>query len=405
MKKIILSSALLLIVVLTFGQTSTLITPGYTFYNATSSPYQTFSSGGSYKGYIGVYSSANDLDVGTGTTSTGKLNLVINAVPKMTVDNAGRVGIGTTTPSYPLHVNAPSGGFTMGITSGTANSWFAFNNSSGYIGYLGTFTGATQMDFGTNGSGTDVNIVTNASPKLTVKLNGDVGIGITAPLATLDVVRGTATNGTAMFRGTTNISHFNYYTGEDTYIRGGKSSSKVHIGDTGQSVGLGGLSLGAYSVEVHGFSGYGLGLYSVANTSHWELYVPNSANSNLNLYGNNSYRGTFDGTTGAYTSVSDRTLKTNITSLSSVLGKVMKLEPSTYQFIDNNPTSKTSIGLIAQDVETLFPEFIYKNADRDGKELRTMDYAGLSVVALKAIQEQQVIIEALTARIAALEKK
>jgi hypothetical protein len=61
---------------------------------------------------------------------------------------------------------------------------------------------------------------------------GNVGIGIT-PSATLDVARGTASNGTAVFRGTTYASHFNHSTTEDTYIRGGKDSSNIYLADVG----------------------------------------------------------------------------------------------------------------------------------------------------------------------------
>lgn len=48
-----------------------------------------------------------------------------------------------------------------------------------------------------------------------------------------DIARGTATDGALKINGTTNPSHFNYSTAEDTYIRGGKSTSDVIIGDVG----------------------------------------------------------------------------------------------------------------------------------------------------------------------------
>jgi len=76
-----------------------------------------------------------------------------------------------------------------------------------------------------------------------------VGIGLTNPLANLDVARGTSNLGTAMFRGTTNISHFNYGTNEETYIRGGKSTSNVIINDVGNNVGIG-VGDPAYKLDV-----------------------------------------------------------------------------------------------------------------------------------------------------------
>src|ERR1700730_2964444 len=58
-----------------------------------------------------------------------------------------------------------------------------------------------------------------------------IGIGTTSPNATLDILRGSAPWGTAAFRGTSNISHFNFGSTEDTYIRGGKAGSHVILND------------------------------------------------------------------------------------------------------------------------------------------------------------------------------
>jgi hypothetical protein len=71
-----------------------------------------------------------------------------------------------------------------------------------------------------------------------------VGIGTNTPGANLDVLRGTAAGGTAQFRGTSNISHFNFGTTEDTYIRGGKAGSHVILNDL---FGLGNVGIGTSS--------------------------------------------------------------------------------------------------------------------------------------------------------------
>lgn len=69
-------------------------------------------------------------------------------------------------------------------------------------------------------------------------------------------------------------------------------------------------------------------------------------------------------------------------------------------------------GVIAQELEAVFPEFVTVGQDRQGNEVRFVDYAGLSVVALKAIQEQEARLEKLEknnadlmARLAKLEAK
>lgn len=92
---------------------------------------------------------------------------------------------------------------------------------------------------------------------------------------------------------------------------------------------------------------------------------------------------------GNYFSSSDLRLKKNINGLEDVLSKVMALRPSKYQFRDQESEVK-DLGLIAQEVEKYFPEVV---ATVDGT--KAICYAKLSVVAIKAIQEQQEEIERL----------
>ena len=55
------------------------------------------------------------------------------------------------------------------------------------------------------------------------------------------------------------------------------------------------------------------------------------------------------------------------------------------------------IGFIAQEMNVVFPEFVSYDKDND---IYSLNYAGLSVIAIKAIQEQQKIIEELKAQLA-----
>lgn len=104
----------------------------------------------------------------------------------------------------------------------------------------------------------------------------NVGIGISAPMGSLDVARGTAEYGTAVFRGTEHASHFNYSTAEDTYIRGGKIGARVLINDSHHgNVGIGttlATNPNGYKLAVNGT--IGAKAVKVENSSTiWADYV------------------------------------------------------------------------------------------------------------------------------------
>jgi len=146
------------------------------------------------------------------------------------------------------------------------------------------------------------------------------------------------------------------------------------------------------------------------NDSNWELYVGGSGN--LLLYADNAPRGQFDAVSGNYTATSDARLKTGIRDLPAVLAKVQQLAPKTYQY--RGQEGKDYIGLLAQELQVIFPGLVSETPSRNTEEDPTLlvDYNQLSVIALKALQEQQAIIvrqqeqiQSLEARLERLEKQ
>ncbi|MEN8156910.1 MAG: tail fiber domain-containing protein, partial [Bacteroidota bacterium] len=124
------------------------------------------------------------------------------------------------------------------------------------------------------------------------------------------------------------------------------------------------------------------------------------------------YKGAYAYGTG-FVDGSDRNLKKNILTLENTLDKVMNLRGVTYRWDTDNPDAGTSdestqIGVIAQEVEAVFPELVTENPDG----YKGVSYGKLSAVLIEAIKEQQSmidqqqkVIEELQTRLDILEKK
>jgi len=95
---------------------------------------------------------------------------------------------------------------------------------------------------------------------------------------------------------------------------------------------------------------------------------------------------------------SDRRLKKDINNLSYGLGEILQLEPKTYYW-KNRDQSKKSLGLIAQDVQFIISEIV--NRADDNMKTLSISYTELIPVLIKAIQEQQQIIEGQNKKITA----
>jgi hypothetical protein len=366
-----------------------------------------------------------------------------------TIAGAQNVGIGISNPSrakFEVHGVAGNGA-TSALFGGDGHgislmrSWptigFNIYNNTGNNRYMASGFGATQyldpgngglyFDLYSNGSvGTSTFGTVRA---LSLFSNGNVGIAGAGNYGTLTVPRGTAYDGTAVFFGTQWTSHFNYSSSEHTYIRAGKNGGRVYLNDivggkvqVGQHHGTTKFGINAfdpmYTLEVVQANNTGMVLINPDwGWKAWELRSdkynsdPNAPQTCLSLYYNgrsNPIMGWFRPDNGSYNSNSDRRMKTDIRPLEPVLQKLMQLRPTRYKMKDVT-ASRFSIGLLAQEAENLFPEMVSESvtAEQAGGLPRQLgiDYGSFSIVAIKAIQEQQALIDAQQKRIEALEKK
>jgi len=81
-----------------------------------------------------------------------------------------------------------------------------------------------------------------------------------------------------------------------------------------------------------------------------------------------------------FNSTSDETLKTNIKVIEDPIEKVLQLNGVTFNWKDND---EASVGVIAQDVEKVFPELVH------GLEPKTVSYNGLVGLLIECIKYQQ----------------
>ncbi len=146
---------------------------------------------------------------------------------------------------------------------------------------------------------------------------------------------------------------------------------------------------GMLSIKNNNDTTIGLTLQNSSSSSKWGI----THGGNLFLFFNDETRGYFGATNGSYNTYSDRRLKDNITSTQPLLNKVKNIKIMNYTF-KTDKTNQQQIGYIAQNLRKQFPEFVNNPSVNNKREnYYAVNYAGMSAVAIKAIQEQQEIIE------------
>lgn len=307
-------------------------------------------------------------------------------------------------------------GTTNGISVGYNPALIGFNlygnryMGNGYAaGIMFDGTAESGMSFNFYPSGTTDATLGAATPVLKLLTSSGSKILTNATTAyTLDVGRGTGINGTAMFSGTTFNSHINYAGNEDTYIRAGKAGGRVYVNDTGGDVIIGsGTSIiginynnPVYTFEVRQTGGTGMQIGSNV-TYYWEWRVAGSPANFYLRYGGaiHAYLRPSD---GAIVAVSDGRLKNNIEETGPVLERLLALNPVTYIMREQNPLNIRSMGLIAQEVNALFPELAPQPTEKD--KMMGVNYTSLAVIAVSGVQEEQKLLDRLELQITNAEK-
>jgi hypothetical protein len=387
--------------------------------------------------------------------NTGVLDLVA-------ITSLGLVGIGTNGPEALLHINKSSaggeGGYlfldnSAGSTLGNkAGIKFANDTGAGFTGYSTSIesintnasTGAAALTFSTwNGTSRD--------ERVRITSSGSVGIGINNPLSILDIREGNRTNGS-------NIPNLGIYTttgqaadvggtigfgglyNSNSYapfgsIRGGKENStsgnyagylafqtiadnsslaeRMRIRSDG-NIGIGSVGGSGTRLSIQAASA-NAAIRIDADSGQSAILIGGNGNINADYPGVSNGRFQLDGNgnvynrTGVYGTISsDLRLKENIVDASSKLEDILKLRVVNFNLI-SDIEKKKNIGFIAQELQEVFPSFVYEKDTREYDEEENLisgfeDSLGVKVgmefaILVKAMQEQQAQIEELKALI------
>jgi len=172
-------------------------------------------------------------------------------------------------------------------------------------------------------------------------------------------------------------------------------------------------SVGALLVNTTSATGSSKFVVAADTTSVNPMTVSNTRSTaatdySIMFYRNASLVGSIQTTLSAtsYVTSSDYRLKDNIAPMTGALAKVTQLKPVTYKWKVDGSDGQ---GFIAHELQTVVPDCVTgtKDAvDAEGKpQYQGIDTSFLVATLTAAIQEQQILITALTARITALENK
>jgi hypothetical protein len=299
------------------------------------------------------------------------------------------------------NILTPSGG---ALSSGTLSA-----NAIVMVVYDGTqfiLVGGSTSTTGTSiANGTSNVTIASSNGAITAATNGITAVTIdTSQNVTLNNVipSGSSVPSNGMFLPTTNTVGFSTATTERMRI---DSSGNLAVGDTNNG------STGWTTSRL-----YVNGGYTQLKNSDGPLLLWNTTNSgtrtlvifDCTVGSTRTDVGsiTYNGTTTLYNSTSDQRLKENIVDAGTALETVGQIKIRAFDWIESKVHEPH--GVIAQELKEIAPQCVTEGTNHeDGSMDRPwqVDTSPLIPMLIKGIQEQQATINALTARVVALESK
>jgi hypothetical protein len=308
--------------------------------------------------------------------TVGAIPLILgtNSVERMRILSGGSIGINTSSPTTTLTVDVKSNSYTNGIDISNSNSWgygssINFRNIPTNGGSLTTVAQIQQFFEASNKYSLSFSTY-NSSLAERMRITSDGYL---------------KASNTGVYVSPTGIYH--------EMISDGDNTSLI-VRNTNGSLTAGGVLYVDANRNTTNNAFYAIAYYN-NGAGAYKFQVADSGN--------------VTNTNNSYGAISDVKLKENIVDASPKLKDLCKVKVRQYN-LKSDPDHK-QIGVVAQELEEVFAGLVEETADKDregnylGTTTKQVKYSVFVPMLIKAMQEQQALIENLTTRLNALEGK
>jgi hypothetical protein len=348
----------------------------------------------------------DDSDIGgiSYNHSTNAMHLRTSATNRLNIDSDGHVGINMT-------ASPVANDKVLSIYESNTPRIKLHNSSTGTAGTDGGELNMTGTDFIIeNRESGNLRLFTNGSERIRINNAGLVSIGTTTTDRELKVQKSGDHSIIAAVSGTSNLAGMvmgdtdDDDTGAVLYNNNGNylyfqtnTSERVRIAANGTTI----MAVGndnCLHLNTSVASGTGRNLIRAFSDSS----IDSDGNVRFVVFDS----GNVQNTNNSYGAISDQNRKENIVDATDKLDEINQVRIRNFNFIGD---SQKQIGVIAQELETIFPSMVedIQDQDSDGNLLETttksVKYSVFVPILIKGIQEQQTIIDDLKSRIETLE--
>jgi hypothetical protein len=383
-----------------------------------------------------TFTGTTTTDVLTTTGAFTSLGIDDNATSTaMTLDGSGKVGIGTDSPSETLHIRNTSGGENGAILIESFAPNIKFNDLSSPVpDYQILVNSSFEIKRDSAGDGTF------ESTDLTIDSSGNVGIGTSSPSETLVLNKASLNNVLAFqlagsskaFMGVSSLTN-GILAGSSANDLNIRSESAINFGSSGSSNidmridSSGNLLVGTTTAPTGAANGAQIGASGEIKTSR----ETTASTFQMRFHNPNGVVGgvVTGGSSTSYNTSSDYRLKENITPVQGAADIVKAMRPVTYNF--KADSTDWHDGFLAHELQELHPRAVIGSKDamqdeeyevtpavldeegavvteavmgtRSVPDYQGVDYSKLTPILTAALQEALNKIDALEARLTALE--